>query len=174
MPRVTLVANDPDYAPLFFRWRQEPSVLRHNPLLPRTLEDLREVMEVLGSDLSDRDYQAYLWFVQAEGELIGTVTLKEISWNMKYAEIGYGITEPFQRLGYGTEAVRQLVEMVFAETDLYRLQAVIAQRNRPSRRLVERLGFKKEGLLREHFLVGDRRVNEVLYALLRREWISGR
>jgi ribosomal-protein-alanine N-acetyltransferase len=51
--------------------------------------------------------------------------------------------------------------------------AYVATDNTASWRLLERLGFCREGLLREHYVIQDRRVDEFVYGLLRPEWQSG-
>ena len=85
----------------------------------------------------------------------------------EYAEIGYAISGAHQNLGIATKAVTALVEKVFRETDLRRMVAYIAEENVASKRVVEKVGFKHEGLLREHFLINGIPTNEALYGLLR-------
>ena len=72
--------------------------------------------------------------------------------------------------GIATAALRLLIEKIFAESTLRRLLAYVHEENQPSRRVLEKLGFQEEGLLREHYIISGAPVNEVLYALLKREW----
>ena len=90
---------------------------------------------------------------------------------MNTAEIGYGVAEEHHRKGIGTNAVRLLVDKVFSETHLRKLFAHVHSGNTASCRLLERIGFKREGVLREHYLVNGMPVDEVFYGLLRREAI---
>jgi RimJ/RimL family protein N-acetyltransferase len=89
---------------------------------------------------------------------------------MGYAEIGYGISEAYHARGIGTAAVAMLVHKVFAETQMRKLIAFVRDENLPSCRLLEKLGFQREGLLREHYIINGHPENEVLFGLLKREW----
>ena len=160
-----------EHARQWLRWREQPSSQRHNPLLPLPLELLaRQLKHHCTSDLRDRSRSEYRWAVDLHGEAIGTVNASQPSWNMGYTEIAYMISEAHHGRGLGTRAVALLVDKLFRETDLQRVYALIDAENTPSLRLVERLGFVREGTLREHYLIQGRRADEVVYGLLRREW----
>jgi len=68
------------------------------------------------------------------------------------------------------EALQALLEFGVGELDLNRIEADIDPRNSASARTLERLGFTKEGYLRERWIVGDEVSDTVIYGLLRREW----
>lgn len=167
---VALVPATPAHATRWAGWREEPVGLRHNPMVPSCIDDLAARLELSGSDLSDRTRAEYRWMVELDGELVGTVSLKAPVWHMGHAEISYMVGERHHGRGIGTRAVALLVDLVFEGTDLHRLFALVAAENHPSRRLLARLGFVEEGVLREHFRIGERLVDEVVYGLLRREW----
>jgi ribosomal-protein-alanine N-acetyltransferase len=80
------------------------------------------------------------------------------------------LAESHHGRGLGTRAVSLLVDKLFTDTDLERLYALVAAENTPSCRLLERLGFKREGLMREHYVIQGARVDEIIYGLMRREW----
>jgi RimJ/RimL family protein N-acetyltransferase len=68
------------------------------------------------------------------------------------------------------EALGALLDFGFGELDLNRIEADIDPRNGASARTLERLGFKKEGYLRERWIVGEEVSDTAIYGLLRREW----
>ena len=68
------------------------------------------------------------------------------------------------------EALQALLQHAFDRLDLNRLEADIDPRNLASARTLERLGFQKEGYLRERWIVNDEVSDTALYGLLRREW----
>jgi RimJ/RimL family protein N-acetyltransferase len=71
---------------------------------------------------------------------------------------------------YCTEVIRLVIDYLFLSKDVVRVQAYADVRNAISRRILEKRGFKKEGVVRKHiFLWGERR-NEFLYSILREEW----
>jgi RimJ/RimL family protein N-acetyltransferase/catechol 2,3-dioxygenase-like lactoylglutathione lyase family enzyme len=165
---IELVASSPEYAELWLQWRSEPSTLRYNPLSPLALEDLRQRMTEMRSNLADlKCANEFHFFIRSSEQLVGTATLKNISHMMMSGEIGYGLGQDFQGQGIGTIAVQQFVDKIFAETQLRRLYAYVAADNWPSRRLLERIGFHLEGVCRQHFVIQGRPTDEVLYGLLR-------
>lgn len=168
---MELVPYQPAYLSHFIEWRNQPRSVRHNPLQSMTHEEIARMVEGEGSDLTDlRKFQSYRWFVNWENEPVGTVSLKNISHSMAYGEIGYGIGEAQQGKGMATSAVSLLIAKVFRETALRKLIALVHVENRPSCRVLTKLGFRQEGLLREHYLIQNRPVDEVLYGLLKHEW----
>ena len=170
---MELVSYQPSYLPLFIEWRNQPLSIRHNPLESRRAEEIAHLLGAEGTNLAALErFANYRWFVVLNGEPVGTVSLKNISHSMGYAEIGYGIAQSHHGKGIATTAVGLLVEKVFRETPLRRLMAFVHVENQASRRVLQNLGFREEGLLREHYVIQNQPVDEVLYGLLRREWKS--
>lgn len=168
---IRLVPMGVEHAAAWHRWREQPSSQRYNPLFPLTVADLtRRLSTICTGQLADRTRYEYRWVVALGGEAIGTVATERPSWNMGYAEIGYMLADTHHGKGLGTRAVALFVDKLFRETNLHRLFALISSENIPSMRLVERLGFTREGQMREHYIIQGRRVDEMMYGLLRREW----
>lgn len=172
MTRLRLIPPAKSDAAAWAAWRNEPLGRRFNPLKPSAIEVLERRLEACSSDLRDRTVSEYRWMMEYGGELIGTVALSGLSWSMGYAEISYWLAEAFHGRGLGSRAVAMLLDLVFAESELERLSALISRENLASKRLIERLGFTLEGCLREHYLIQGRRVDVLVYGLLRREWAS--
>ena len=95
-------------------------------------------------------------------------------WNPEFrsAALGYCLDESAWGQGYGTEAARALLEWAFDTLDLNRVQAEVDTRNPASYRVMEKLGFVREGLLREDCIVDGEVSDTYVYGLLRRTWIS--
>ncbi|HEV2765601.1 MAG TPA: GNAT family protein [Pyrinomonadaceae bacterium] len=168
---VRLLPMRAEHAHLWLRWREQAASQRFNPLLRLPVEHLaRRLTVACTSDLKDRTRGEYRWMVAAAGQPVGTVAATNVSWGMGYAEISYMLDEAHHGRGLGTRAVAHLVGKLFRETDLHRLYALISPENLPSLRLVERLGFTQEGRMRQHYLIQGRRVDELVYGLLRHEW----
>jgi len=171
---VKLLAYQRAFLEPFIEWRNQALSLRHNPLKTMTRTEIAQMLESEGSELKElRKYESYRWFVGFDEEVVGSVSLKSISHSMGYAEIGYGISETHHRRGIATVAVGLLVDKVFAETTLRKLIAMVHDQNQASCRVLEKLGFQEEGLLREHYVINGEAKDEVLYGLLRREWREG-
>src|SRR3954451_5732414 len=105
--------------------------------------------------------------IRVDGRLAGQVTLDNIVRGaMRSAHLGYWIDRAVAGRGLATIAVALVCDHAFGETGLHRLQADIRPENVRSQRLVERLGFRQEGMLRRYLDIdGDWR-DHLTYALL--------
>ena len=126
-------------------------------------------------DQLERDHataEFYSWATTIDGSdrLLGTVSLFAINRTHQRAEIGYALAPDTWGHGYATDALRLAIAFAF-ETGLTRLEADIDPRNEASCRLVERVGFVREGLLRERWRVAGEVTDSALYGLLRGEFV---
>jgi ribosomal-protein-alanine N-acetyltransferase len=169
-PRVRLRPFVPSDLELLARWRDEPEARAHQPLRRLTRDELRMELEA-GSPgpINDRARSRFQWIVErrADRAPLGWMTLTVRSREHGIAEVGYTLSAAYHRQGYGTEALGLLVQRAFAEPEIQRLEAVVSIENEPSWRLLERHGFRREGLLRGYYLINGRRVDHYLYARLR-------
>jgi len=106
-----------------------------------------------------------------DGQFLGTCTLHHIHEQNRRAEIGYALGRPFWGQGYMHEALVALIDHAFRGLQLHRLEADIDPRNEASARSLERLGFQREGLLRERWVVNGEVSDSALYGLLAAEWL---
>jgi len=107
---------------------------------------------------------------KGDGVLIGTCTLFHFMGQNRRAELGYVLGSPYWRQGYMHEALQRLLAYAFDDLGLIRLEADIDPRNESSERTLLRLGFVKEGYMRERWIVGDVVSDSAVFGLLRREW----
>lgn len=84
--------------------------------------------------------------------------------------IGYCLDEPAWGRGHATEAVRALLHWAYQTLDLNRVEAELDTRNVASARVLEKLGFQREGLRREDCVVNGEVSDSWIYGLLRRDW----
>jgi len=106
----------------------------------------------------------------ADGAFIGWCSLSR--WNSHYrsASMGYCFDESAWGHGYATEAARALLQWAFDSLELNRVQAETDTRNAASARVLEKLGFVREGTLREDCVVNGDVSDSWVYGLLRRDW----
>lgn len=95
-------------------------------------------------------------------------------WNPVYRSlgIGYCFQEHVWGRGFATEAVRAMLQWAYATLDLNRVEAELDTRNAASAKVLEKLGFVREGLRREDCIVSGEVSDSWIYGLLRREWES--
>jgi RimJ/RimL family protein N-acetyltransferase len=85
-------------------------------------------------------------------------------------EIGYALVPTEMGKGYGTEAAQIMVDYLFLSKDIMRIQATTDTRNKPSQRVLEKTGFKREGTIRKAGFVRGQWQDDYLYSILREEW----
>jgi len=110
--------------------------------------------------------------VREEDRLIGVVNLHAIDAQSRRAELGYILDRNRWGLGYNHEALSRVIEFGFRELGLHRLEVEVDPRNERSARAAERLGFVREGLLRERWIVEGEISDSLVLGLLRSEWES--
>jgi len=84
--------------------------------------------------------------------------------------IGYFLVASERRKGYGTEAVRIMVDYLFLSKNIVRIQAETHPENVASHRVLEKTGFKREGTIRKSFFSRGVWRDTVLFSILREEW----
>jgi [ribosomal protein S5]-alanine N-acetyltransferase len=114
--------------------------------------------------------QAYPFFVfhRADNALVGGLTLANVRRGVAQAgSIGYWVGKPYARRGLMTAAVRAFVPFAFGTLRLHRLEAACIPTNTASVRLLERTGFRREGLAREYLCINGLWQDHLLYGLLK-------
>ena len=109
-----------------------------------------------------------------DGRLIGECTLFAFHEPSRRAEIGYAMAANAWGRGYMHEALSALLDLGFGALSLNRMEADIDPRNTASARSLERLGFLKEGHLRERWIVAGEVSDSALYGLLASDWAARR
>ncbi|WP_335872006.1 GNAT family N-acetyltransferase [Bacillus sp. 2205SS5-2] len=116
--------------------------------------------------------KAFRWGMESKetGKLIGTIGFNQYQpWNNK-AEIGYDLNPEYWRKGYTEEALRAILSYGFEELDLHRIGATVFLENEPSYKLLEKLGFSREGVLRDYLYSYESFHDVFMYSLLKWEW----
>ena len=156
-----------------FEMFSHPEVMRYwsTPPFTEMAQAEKRIEEALGHYAADTAYP--LAVVRSDdGRVIGNCTLWNFHRQNRRAEVGYALARPYWGHGYMHEAMGAMVDFAFREMQLHRLEADIDPRNAASAKTLERLGFQKEGLLRERWIVGDEVSDSALYGLLASEWVS--
>ena len=107
------------------------------------------------------------------GELIGNVGVRREGADHPVADLGYELSPMHWGRGYATEAATAMRDWAFAQQGLARLHAHCIAQNVASSRVLEKLGMRREGLLRDHVFQKGRFWDVLLYGILRVEWAAG-
>jgi ribosomal-protein-alanine N-acetyltransferase len=169
--RVCLRCVTEDDVDALFRIFSHPEVMRYwdAPALPN-----RQAAVTLVNEIHDgfQRRASLKWGIaqRTDNTLIGTATLFNLNLDNRRAEVGYGLDRAQWGKGYMQEALRALFGYAFDELGLHRLEADVDPRNAASIRTLERLGFQREGFLRERWHVNGEIQDAFFYGLLRPEW----
>jgi len=163
----------PDAAP-FAAYRSVPDVARFQSWeAPYAVERARAMIGWLDERHPDEPgewYQLALAEREAPDLLIGDCGFRPRADEPLVVDIGFTLSPAAQGHGYATEAVGELVRYLFEDRGKHKVCADCDTRNDGSWRLLERLGFQREGTLRESYREGPHWADEYLYGLLARDW----
>ncbi|WP_239130405.1 GNAT family N-acetyltransferase [Sinosporangium siamense] len=171
--RLTLRAFTPADLDALHTFNRLPEVARYLYWRPRTLEQTRAALEVkLGqTSLTESDQEmAIAVELRSTGHLIGEASLFYRSKEHRQAEIGYVFNPEFHGHGYATETARELLRLAFDGLGAHRTIGRLDARNTRSAALLQRLGMRREAYLAENEFVKGEWADEVVYAMLDREW----
>jgi ribosomal-protein-alanine N-acetyltransferase len=153
----------------------DPEVMRYwstTPLADRTAATalLKEIHE----GFQRRTLMKWGVARRSDDLVIGTVTLINLDLTHRRAEVGYALGHAHWGNGYIHEALNALLGYAFGVLDLHRIEADVDPRNAASIRTLERLGFQREGYLRERWQVGGEIQDALFYGLLRPDWMNAK
>jgi RimJ/RimL family protein N-acetyltransferase len=173
--RLVLRRFAPGDEAAFAAYRSDPEVARYQSWdAPFPLADAERFV----AELSLADPRALGWFQYAierrdEPGLIGDVGVCR-SDEGRQAELGFTFAPAHQGRGYASEAVTRIVEFLLVEEGLHRLTANADGRNVRSARLLERVGFRREGHLVASSWIKGEWTDDLLFGLLASEWAGHR
>jgi ribosomal-protein-alanine N-acetyltransferase len=173
--RLVLRALRPSDAADVLVFRGDPEVQKYDDPPIHTLEEAADFIAEMRRECAAQDQQMWAVIVKGSDTVIGLVSLQHRGHRgdlfHRRAEVGYGFARATWGQGFGSEAVRAVVRHGFEQLNLNRIYAETIADNHPSVRLLERLGFVREGTRREHSLEEDGLFHDsAIYGLLRSDW----
>jgi len=159
-------------APTLLSFVNDPDVTRH--LLLHRPMNLQAEQDFIDGLTADED-QVVLGIVLRDGDrLIGSGGLHKVDWRCRQAGFGIllGVKDEWGR-GHGTETTRLVVDYAFATLNLNRVWLHVFEDNARAIRCYEKVGFRREGLLRQDYFRAGRYWDTITMAVLRDEWPGG-
>jgi RimJ/RimL family protein N-acetyltransferase len=148
--------------------------------LPSGVRDADGVSELLERKLAptrleeDGDALNLAVVLREDGRFAGEVMLFHRSTIHRAAEVGYVFDPAFHGRGFATEAAAELLGIAFEQVGYHRVYGRLDARNTASARVLEKLGMRREAHLVENEWLQGEWTDEVIYALLEREWLTAR
>jgi ribosomal-protein-alanine N-acetyltransferase len=140
------------------------------PRLPLTTSMYRSLVEQIQTDYA-AGTSVRLWLrLESTGKLVGAIGLNQIVLKaFRACYVGYHVDHAHEGRGYMTEGLSAVIRYAFDELQLHRIMANYMPHNERSSRLLERLGFEREGMARDYLFIKDRWEDHILASLTNRE-----
>jgi RimJ/RimL family protein N-acetyltransferase len=174
-PRLRLRAPRVEDASALFAIYSDPAVTRFIAFGAwRAIDAAHEQIERERREMAAGDAVRLCIVRAADARVIGSCSLFRLHEQSRRAEVGYALASAAWGQGIARETVSALLRHGFETMGLRRIEADIDPRNAASARCLERLGFVREGLLRERWIVEGEVSDTAMYGLLARDWAAAR
>jgi ribosomal-protein-alanine N-acetyltransferase len=163
--KIRLRVLEKEDLPVLAGWFNDPEVFgEYNPLRQMSID---EVGKILSSP-----YEMKPFIVEDKtGKKVGFISYFYVLHPAcRLLEVGYSYVPSERGKGYGTEALKIMVDFLFLTKDATRIQAQTDPRNLASHKILEKVGFKKEGVLRKSIFIRGEWRDSWVYSILREEW----
>ena len=153
-------------------YTSDPRVVQYMLFGPTTESQTREYLAQGMATAAQQPRRIYELAVvlRAENHLIGTVTLALDPDERRHASFSYLLHPQYWGKSYATEAMQTLIDFGFSVLQLHRLEDTCDPRNQASIRVMEKLGMRREGHLRETIWKDGQWHDQYIYAILAHEW----
>ena len=151
-----------------FEIRSNETTMQYIPRpLAKTPEDALAIIDMI-MGFTERN-ERINWTITEKGvdKLIGVVGYVKINPDARRAEVGYVMHHNYHGKGYGSEALKAVLDYGFNVMNLHSVEAIIRPDNTASKAMVQKLGFVKEAYFRDYVFHNDRFWDEEVYSLLR-------
>jgi len=163
---VNLRVMEKEDLSLFAEWVNKPEFIgEYNPLRQLSRAEIEK-----GYEKSSLERGEFI-IEEKDGSKIGYVWhFTTVHSAMKLLEIGYFLVPSQTGKGYCSEAAKIMVDYLFLSKDIVRIQAHTDLRNVASQKVLEKVGFRKEGIIRRSIFIRGEWRDARLYSILREEW----
>ncbi len=168
--RLTLRPINIEDKEAIFSYRSDVETNKYQGWIPKTLEDTESFIEksAIKANIAGTWFQ--LVIIEKETKkIVGDIGIHFLDDDMQI-EIGCTLNKNFQNIGYATEALKCIIDYLFKTLNKHRIFTSIDPDNTNSIRLVERIGFRKEAHFKESLFINEQWFDDVVYALLNKEW----
>ncbi|EGD52418.1 GCN5-related N-acetyltransferase [Thermoanaerobacter ethanolicus JW 200] len=170
-PRLILKKISLEDAEDMFEYARDPEVTKYVSWeYHKSIEDSVKFINLLLSKYANSEPSDWGLYLKENGKLIGTCGYVFIDEKNMTGEIGYVLGKKYWNKGFMTEAVKKVIEFGFEKLNLNRIQARCKVENIPSERVMQKVGMKFEGILRETVFIKGRFWDMKMYSILKREY----
>ena len=163
-------------APAFLAYRNDPRIARYQSWESCSAVEAAEFVQRHATRpfVLPGEWLQIAVALRESNQLIGDCAVRIHTPDARQATIGGTLSRPFHRRGFAVEALSCLLECLFLRLELHRVVADTDVENAAAWRLMEQLGLRREGHLRQSLWFKGRWADEYLYAIRRAEWLDHR
>jgi len=159
---VNLRVVEKEDLPLWAEWNNNPEFRgEYTPLPQESKTELAKRYDNLTPD------SKWFFIEKKDGTKIGGIIHFPVG---KLLEIGFALIPSERGKGYCTEAVKIMLDYLFASKEIVRIQATTHVENKASQKVLEKAGFTREGTIRKMLFIRGEWADGYLYSILREEW----
>lgn len=150
------------------------SNVEHMDWGPNTLEQTQKFLSEVTASLEDNDPKAFNFAItlKSSGTVVGSCSIWIRSEIHRHGGLGYILSKHVWRRGYGSEVTKALLKFGFENLKFHRISATCFPLNLGSKNLLEKVGFKQEGYLREEIYIRGQWRDSLLFSILENDYIE--
>lgn len=168
--RLNLVQTENKHASALFVFWTDPVVTRYMNIDSfSTLDEVTQIITLSNQLAEINQAIRYTIFIRNTNTIIGSCGFNYMDFENGRAEIGYDLGQDYWGEGYGSEAVLTLIDYWFRILDMNRVEAKVDPENSQSIKLLEKLGFQFEGLLRQSERCREEYIDVRMYSKLKND-----
>ena len=154
-----------------FAYRSDVETNKYQGWFPKSIKDVEAFIRKVSKRMNEpKTWFQFVILEKASLKIIGDIGIHFFDEDNKQVEMGCTLNKNHQGRGYATESLSRVIDYLFNELNKHRIITSIDPDNVSSIRLVERIGFRKEAHFVESLLIEGRWVDDLIYALLEKDW----
>lgn len=154
-----------------FAYRSDAETNKYQGWIPKTVEDASAFIAKVADEINTPETWFQFAVIEKEsGKIIGDLGVHFMDTENQQCELGCTLSKAKHGKGLATEAMTATISFLFKKLNKHRITGSIDPQNTNSMKLVERLGFRKEAHFKESFYANGQWNDDLIYALLQREW----
>ncbi len=156
-----------DTEAVFNNWASDEELQKSygEPVYP-TVTDVENLLEKYISGYEKNEYYRWAIILKENNSCIGQIAYFLMDSQNHFGEIEYCIGSEYQCNGYCTEALREVIKYGLENIKLHKVQICHRSNNIPSKRVIEKCGFKLDGTLRDYFYIDGNYYDRLYYSIL--------
>lgn len=151
----------------FFSNIKDPEISEYSgPYFATSIQKAEEYIKKCIVNIQKKEAYCLGVYNKKTGQLMGSIGLIKLDEENKNCEIGFWIGKNYWNMGFMTESVNLIIEYGFKKLGLHRISAFLQERNEGSKKVLEKCGFEREGLLKDTTYKNEKYFNELIYSKL--------